>query len=295
MTINPISFLTGAYKPIPPNTVALITGGSHGIGRSIAIELAKRRCYIIIVGRDQSALTDIQTQLVCEYKIKCATIRQDMTEIDAAEQILSEINKLNLTIDILVNNAGIANNGPFNEQSTKDIQDLIVTNNLTTLKLTNLLIPHMLQKQRGWILTVSSLAAYISGPGNATYHASKSFLTNWSYSLHYELKNKNINVSQICPGPVFETELGHRAKMDTAWGLIIGPGHLPHSIAKLAVDGLENNNSNTIALRHQLPVIISKLAPQDMIMWIGQLFNSRKAVPESVRKARFTIAHYLGI
>lgn len=102
------SKLIGLYKPIPPGAVALVTGGDNGIGKAIAIELAKRHCYIIIVGRDQDALSSTQQQLVKQYKIKVATIRQDLAVQDAANEVYAEVKKLGITVDVLVNNAGMA-------------------------------------------------------------------------------------------------------------------------------------------------------------------------------------------
>lgn len=118
-------------------------------------------------------------------------------------------------------------------------------------------------------------------------------MTNFSYSIHYEVKSHNVTVSQLTPGPVYETELGTRADMDEAWGLIISPGHLPESIAKLAVEGLERGDSLILAKRHYLPVVISKILPADFTMPIGALFNL-KPVPESIKKFRFSVARTLG-
>ena len=100
----------------------------------------------------------------------------------------------------------------------------MLLNDMAALKLTRLVLDGMKQTEHGWILNVSSIAAYMPGPYNAVYHASKSFLTSWSYALRYELKSYNITVSQLAPGPVFETALGIRARMYDALGFGFTPG-----------------------------------------------------------------------
>jgi len=293
MGFHPLSRLFGSYRPIPAGSIALVTGGDNGIGKAIAEELADRKCYVIIVGRDQKALTHTQQELVSQYKVKCATIRQDLSQQNGAEQVYEEVRKLGLTVDVLVNNAGMAKNAPFAELKIEDIENIINVNDLATLKLTRLILDDMVPKQRGWILTVTSLAGFIAGPGHTVYHASKAFLQNWVYGLAYELRDKGITVSSVAPGPVFETQLGDRANMGDALGMIISPGHLPAGIAKMALEGLENGVTLSLAKRHWLQTTAAKLMPQDTLMWVGQLFNYR-SVPESVRQVRFKIASTLG-
>lgn len=92
---------------------------------------------------------------------------------------------------------------------------------------------------------------------------------------------------------VYETELGSRAKMEDTLGMLVSPGHLPDGIATMALDGLENGVTLSVAKRHWLQTTAAKLLPEDFLMYIGHFFNYR-AVPESVRQARFAVARTFG-
>jgi len=292
---HPLRQALGWYRPIPKDAVAVVTGGSHGIGKAIAEEIAKRRISLLIItGRDRDALSAVQREFVDKYGVKVATIAQELNHVNSAEELYAEVKKLNVNVDVLVNNAGLAYRGPFTELTMKQIEETILTNDLTTVKLTRLIAEGMVKRKRGWILNVTSMAAYLSGPNNSIYHASKAFLSNFSFALSRELWPSNITVSQVAPGPVFETALGTRSGMEDAWGFVMSPGHLPQDIAKLAVDGLEDGRMLSLAVRHWIPVVISKVMPQVLLTYLGQAFNAA-GVPQQVKEVRFQIAKHLGV
>lgn len=179
---------------------ALITGGSSGIGRDIARELAKIKYDLIIVGRNEERLNSLKNELEENYKINAKTYSLDLSNKENAYKLFEQ----EKDIDLLVNNAGFGLYGEFVKTDLSKEVNMIETNITAMHILMKLYLQEMIKKDKGQILNVASIAGFMPGPLMATYYASKNYVLALSRAVHKELKKSksNVKISVLCPGPV---------------------------------------------------------------------------------------------
>lgn len=178
---------------------ALITGASSGIGLEMAKVLDKKNCELILVARSKEDLEKVQKTLSSKTKI----IVKDLSKEDNVKELYNETK--NEKIDILINNAGFGACGYFETISLDRELEMIDTNVKAVHILTKLFLNDMIKRDCGYILNVSSSASFMpGGPLMATYYSTKSYVTELTNSIWYELKkrNSNVSISCLCPGPV---------------------------------------------------------------------------------------------
>jgi len=183
------------------NQVILVTGASRGIGRSLAIDLARRGAIVISCARSQESLekTLTETQRTSPRSTVLACDVRERAQVDAMVKIiLARFGK----IDVLINNAGIGMRQPFSETSLDSIEEIMRTNYLGAVYCTHAVLHPMIARASGHIVNISSVAGVIGTLNMAGYSASKFALNGLSESLYHELKPLGIHVSVICPGPV---------------------------------------------------------------------------------------------
>jgi uncharacterized protein len=195
-------------KSMPDNSSetsswALVTGASSGIGRAIAVELARWDIPIILVARDVSKLWRLAEDLQICYGIKCCVLGADLSEIDAAEKIYQTTTDAGMKIEILCNNAGIASEGLSVDIPTEDIDRMVTVNCLNYAKLAQLYGRDMKERRRGRILMVSSMAGLASAnPNVAVYGATKAFGKSMALAMAKELEAYGVGVTCLLPGAV---------------------------------------------------------------------------------------------
>jgi len=192
---------------------ALVTGASKGIGKHIAVELAKRKIDVLLVARSKNLLEELSKTLQDTYSIKAAYLAVDLAGRNAPQQVFNWCADNKYDINILVNNAGYGLSGLFEKYPVNDHVDNIQVNVVSLVQLTSLFLP-MLKSQpsKAYILNISSAAAYQAVPFLAVYAASKSFVLSFSRALRYELKKTNVSVTCISPGAT-DTDFGNRANV----------------------------------------------------------------------------------
>ena len=175
---------------------ALVTGASSGIGRDIAKELSKRGYDIILVARNEEKLNEVAS----EIKTKVEVIPMDISVVDNCKKLYSMVED----VDILVNNAGFGVFGKFiNTDLDREVK-LIDTNVTAVHVLTKLFLKNMVERDKGYILNVSSIAGHLPGPLMAAYYSSKHYVYILSESINEELKKNNskVRVGTLNPCPV---------------------------------------------------------------------------------------------
>ena len=178
---------------------ALITGASSGIGKDIAIELAKKNYDLVLVSRDIDKLNKVKEQI---NNVQVEVISKDLSIeqncIDLFEQLKNE------KIDILINNAGFGLFGEFADVSLEKELSMIKTNITATHILTKLFLQKMKKENSGYILNVASIAGFMPGPLMSAYYASKAYVVRLTQAIREELKKEksNVKVGVLCPGPV---------------------------------------------------------------------------------------------
>ncbi|HZD40658.1 MAG TPA: SDR family oxidoreductase [Terriglobales bacterium] len=181
--------------------VVLITGASRGIGRALAIDLARRGATVIGCARSQQDLEETLAEM--RRLSPRSTVRVcDVSKRQEVDRMMKEVLAEFGRIDILVNNAGIGMRKPFVETSLDTIEDILRTNYLGAVYCTHTLLPSMIARRSGHIVNLSSGAGIIGTLNMAGYSASKFAMNGLSESLYHELKPLGIHLSVICPGPV---------------------------------------------------------------------------------------------
>lgn len=177
---------------------ALITGASSGIGKDFAKILSTKYDELILVARDADRLEKVKNELEKNTSIK--TVSMDLSNFNNCVKLFNEFKD----VDLLINNAGFGDCGYFEKTSLDKDIDMINTNVTALHTLTKLYLDEMIKNNKGHILNVASIAAFIPGPLMATYYATKSYVLKLSESIKEELKHKNnkVKISILCPGPV---------------------------------------------------------------------------------------------
>ena len=179
---------------------ALITGASKGIGKEIAVELARLKYDLILVARSEDLLKEVSKQLIDEFGINCIPIAADLTTDEGIEKTVASVKADSLDLSILVNNAGYGLLGRFDELDLTSINSLLRINVFLPANLTHKLLPKLKNSKQAYILNIASTAAYQAVAKLSIYSACKSFMLLFSRALHFELKTTNVSVTCISPG-----------------------------------------------------------------------------------------------
>ncbi|CAF0778963.1 unnamed protein product [Rotaria sordida] len=195
------------------SSYALVTGASSGIGAQICRHLIRHDFNLIMVARSQTKLRILADELrQINDKINIHIIIQDLTELNAAENLINKIDALNdVNIDILINNAGRGCTKPFLQISANDntYEQMIALHVCVPTLLIRHYLPKMLDRPSR-IVNISSEISYMSSPRAAMYASTKAFLTQLTTSLDYEIEqindNNNVSFLLVTPGPTLNTE-----------------------------------------------------------------------------------------
>ncbi|WP_194973437.1 SDR family NAD(P)-dependent oxidoreductase [Aquiflexum lacus] len=180
---------------------ALITGARHGLGKSFAIELSKMKINTILVSRPNHGLQEFCTELKEKYEIDSKCFETDLSVYQNVIDLANWVNQ-HFDLFILINNVGVGGTIRMTDADVDYLNNIIKLNVITTSVLTHQLLPNLLKQPRGYVLNISSLAAYLPIGFKTVYPASKSFVYSFSRGLNQELKGTNVSVSVVCPGPI---------------------------------------------------------------------------------------------
>jgi len=178
---------------------ALITGAAGGIGLELAKLLAKDGYDLVLVDKSEALLTVIPTlQIKPELLIK--PIITDLTRHNVAQEIFDTLQSEDIEIEILINNAGFGNYGAFVETDWETESRMLQLHVLTLTHMTKLFLKGMLQRGKGRIMNVASVAAFQPSPFMAIYFASKAFVLSFSEAIANEVQGSGVTVTVLCPG-----------------------------------------------------------------------------------------------
>ena len=179
---------------------ALVTGASRGLGRCFARTLAARKQNLVLVARSGEKLEALARELRLAHGIQVASIPFDLAQTGAGQHLADELTRRGLEIELLINNAGFGDQGRFHQLSLERQLQAINLQNATVVELTHRLLPAMIERKQGGIITVSSMAGFQPIPFASVYSATKAFLTTFSLALEAELKRYGVRVVTVCPG-----------------------------------------------------------------------------------------------
>ena len=216
--------------------VAIVTGGTKGIGRAIAEALVREGVNVCISARSRNEI-DQTLEALCALKAGDATgIVSDVCNYSQVKPLFELTVGQFGGLDILVNNAGIGLFQTVEEMSPEDFRSVIETNLFGVFYCCHEAIPLMKQRGGGYIINMSSLAGVNAHPKMAAYNASKFGLNGFSEALMQEVRHDNIKVSYVMPGSVDTHFGGDEPGLDQAWQL------QPFDIAKVVLDLLHNDS-----------------------------------------------------
>jgi 3-oxoacyl-[acyl-carrier protein] reductase len=209
--------------------VALITGGTRGIGLAIAFRLGQMGARISICGRDQAKLDQAASNLRGDG-IEILATQTDVGSADQVSSLVQATRERFGPIDILVNNAGAGLFGLFHEFGERDWDNLMNTNLKSVFLTSRAVAPEMIRRETGHIINISSLAGKNTFPKGAIYCASKWGLMGLSGCMAEDLREHGVRVSVICPGSVATDFPGQSAKNHSK---ILQPEDIAHAVATL--------------------------------------------------------------
>lgn len=190
------SVMNMSRKPL-----ALVTGASAGIGAAFARDLAVRGYDLVLTARRTDRLEALASELTSKHGVSCTAITADLDRSQTPEALVKEIANRGLAVDMLINNAGYGLPGYLLDQAWSAHANFLQIMVTAPVHLAWLLLPGMLERGRGHIVNVASVAGIIPGSaGHTLYAASKAFLIKFSQSLALEYRDRGVNTCAVCPG-----------------------------------------------------------------------------------------------
>ncbi|MBV7530376.1 SDR family NAD(P)-dependent oxidoreductase [Chitinophaga sp. sic0106] len=182
-----------------PSKLAIVTGGSSGLGFAIAQKFVQQGLRVIIVGRNEEKLKAASEKLGSA----CEAITLDVTQLEAIPPFIQQVTATHGPIDILVNNAGVNMKKEFTSVTDEDFQHILLTNLNAVFSMSREVVKHMLEQQSGCIINISSMAAQYGIPKVVAYSASKAAIDGITRAMAVELSPKGIRVNAIAPGFIY--------------------------------------------------------------------------------------------
>lgn len=254
-----------------PETV-LITGASSGIGVELARCFAAEGCRLILVARKRHPMQTLADELRAAHKTHSEIHPCDLSEPDAAVRLHRHFETHGTRVDVLVNNAGFGAHGLFADLPADRQRDMVEVNVMAPTQLARLFLPRMVERRRGGILNVASLAAFQPGPRMAVYFATKAYLLSLSEALHEEVRGSGVTVTALCPGPT-ATNFGESAESR----------HSPSfrrlamtakEVAEMGHKGFRAGKALVVSgARNRLMAFSVRLAPRSVVRRMAGRFN----------------------
>lgn len=207
-----------------------ITGASRGIGRAIAIQLAKPGNTLILSARHTTALQESAAELQGRCTVHCVPC--DVGNIDALNAAWQTIHSLIGTPNVLINNAGVGRFAPFITLSPEDIQEMLDINLRGVIHCTRLVLPGMAERGHGIIVNINSVAATTVFPSSSVYAATKAGLLAFSRSVRQEVRRFGVKIVDVLPGAT-ETEMWDESSRNTHHERMMQPNDIAHAVVAL--------------------------------------------------------------
>jgi short-subunit dehydrogenase len=257
-----------------PRPVALITGASAGIGQALARVFAKNGHEVVLVARSEQLLTNLANEIAASGALRPTVLRADVSRIDTACRIGDALAAAGLEPEIVVNNAGF---GLAGDAGKLDRFEQLAMIDLNVRALTDLSLAFLdaIERHKGGILNVASVAAFMPGPGMAVYYATKAYVLSFTEALHHELVPKGVRVTALCPGPV-ATEFQARAGIKSLERVRVAM-RTADRVAEDGYKGLREGARVVVpGFPNQVAAVLAPVLPRGFIMRVSAANNSNR-------------------
>lgn len=245
--------------------ITLLTGASAGIGAALAHEFASHGHALVLVARREQRLNALADAIAAAGHARPQVMAIDLQSPEAGARIASELQARGLEPSTVINNAGFGLVGLAADFTIAEQRDMIDLN-VSALTDLSLRFVTSLERHKGGILNVSSVAGFMPGPRSAVYYATKAYVLSFTEALHQELAPRGVRVCALCPGPV-PTEFQARAGVPQA----SGPGSLTLSAEEVACAGyrgfMEGHRVVVPGFANRLITVASRLVPRRFLLW----------------------------
>ena len=261
------------------NETVLITGASSGIGLELAKCFAADGSNLILVARSTDALEKLAVELQKSFSVSVKVLTADLAQPEAPQRIFDELSRAGQVVDVLVNNAGFGLQGMFHELSFSRQLEILQVNQTALTALTGLFLPGIIERKRGGVLNVGSIAAFQPGPGMAIYFASKAYVQSFTEALAAELSATPLKISVLCPGPT-STNFGKVARGDKVRRRKL-PGMSASAVAKYGFEKFRAGRVVIIpGLGNKISATIVRFIPRSPLRKLVKYLNAQTSMPD---------------
>ena len=229
------------------NTVGILTGASRGIGVHVAEQLAAKGVSLALAARSAEELEAVAERLR-SYGVRAIAVPTDVADRSQLERLVERATQELGPVDLLVNNAGIERYARFEGYDIELLEKIFAVNVVSATILSRLVLPGMIERRRGHIANMASLAGKTAVAYNAIYCSTKHALVGFSWALRAEMAKHNVGVSAICPGFVSD------AGMFSDWSKGSRPPRAsstvtPQKVARATVEAIEKNKAEVLVTK----------------------------------------------
>ena len=242
---------------------ALITGLTSGIGLAFATALAEQGHDLVLVSRDQARLEALARALSDDYGVETSLIAADLSRSEDLARVEDHI--MGQDIDVLVNNAGFGLRGGFLAHDVDVEQDLLNVMVVAVMRLTRAALPGMVERGRGYVFTISSVAGWITG---GTYSAAKAWATVFTEGLQADLAGTGVRAIAVCPGYT-RTEFHARANIDMTSVSDVMWLDASDVVAQAFRDARAGRAVSVAGLHYKALSVLLHVLPRPFIRWVG--------------------------
>ena len=261
--------------------VVIVTGASAGIGKSAAHEFAKQGARVVLAARRADVLEEVRNELA-QYGDAILPVPADVVNEEDLQNLIRKTIETFGVIDVLVNNAGISLGGPFHQNDPAQIRKMVEINVYAPMRLTQLVLPFMLERKEGHIVNVGSTAGLMLSPGQTAYAPTRSAVIAFSHALRRELDGSGVRVSMVLPGFTRTAMLERMPEEEMrAAGLLNRFVTLddPEIPARAIVDAVIRNRDQILlgGIQHWVGDKVHRLSPK-LLDWNFRIFMDKDKI-----------------
>jgi uncharacterized protein len=226
------------------SATSLVTGASSGLGAEFARQLAARGSNLVLVARSADRMAALADELQARHRVTVTTLPADLSQADEVSRVAAVT--VTTEVDVLVNNAGFGTYGSFADLDAGHEHAEIMVNAVAAVDLAHAVLPGLLSRRRGGIITVASSVAFQPSPRQAVYGATKAFALAFSEALWAETRGSGVRILALCPGPVATGYLARLGDQAATSSIIYRRTAGPADVVQAALRGFDRDAMTVI-------------------------------------------------